>query len=393
MLKCIFVVYINFKHDQRRRNMQNPFKKLWLKQQVQEIDSLDNQEINNPNQELCDHMIDFYRQHQDMFKTYFEQDDKSQLSKKDFIKSIYNELDYTGPSMSEKPGPQDNITLHRGIRAESAEEIQQFAEGFSNGEVVYGKKASLHGTGIYMSTDESVAQKYATYDKGYGAVIKCSLPGEVRMIDDGDLAQLKNDVLATMRQSSDPGVQQYAGFLDLDNGAFAAVAGYDAINIPDKGYVLALNREKLFVDGIDYYIDQELQRNGLSLTHETAEINAYEQSFYNSMPTQEAEVGSNGAISGNEEIDLDELCQGDDSLQSQNKDQDQEIDINELCKDDNTHDTIGKAQQDEEINLDELCSYDGFELDVQNMDVTSQTSVDQSMDISMCDMGIELTLR
>lgn len=334
--------------------MQNPFKRFWQKLQTQELNNAVAQEINNPNQELCDNLVDFYRQHQEMFQSYFDRD-CDQRDKKEFIKEVYRELDYTGDTMREKP-TTSSATLYRGIRADSETEIKQYAEGFSDGEIVFGKKASLHGTGIYMSINEETAKKYATYDSSYGAMIKCEMSGEAKVINDGDLMQIKNDTLSIMRRNhQDPGVQQYAGFLELDNGAFAAIAGYDAINIPNKGYTLVLNRNKLFVEGIDYYIGHEKQVN--------------HQLLVSKSPTQSTQEDLSSHVTGtsNEEIDLDELCQ-----------------------DNNTRDTGGKTQQDKEININELFSNDA-EIDMQNMYVVSQDMA-QALDMSMCDVGMELTL-
>lgn len=126
-------------------------------------------------------------------------------------------------------------------------------------------------------------------------------------------------------------------------------------------------------------------------TQEQQMQSSYEQSYYDSIPQQNTQENSNEVLVNDGEIDLNELCQDGDSTQIQGESQDQEINIDELCKGDGSHDTSSKSQQNEEIDINELCANDGAELDMQDMNVVSQ-EMNQAMDMSMCDMGMELSL-
>lgn len=243
--------------------MRNPFKRIKQIEPVQEID--------NTHQQACDVMITFYRANEDMFKSYFSEY-REPDERKALIKEIYNRLNYTGNTTINKPRASD-VCLYRGIRAETEQDIQQYSKDFSTGEVVFGKKASLHGTGIYMATNEQVALKYATYNANYGAMIKCEMADDIKIANCDQLMKDKETVLALMikQNADDRNILMYSNLLN-DNGVFAAIVGYDAINIPEKEYMLVLNREKLFVDGIDYYRGIELQRQEVAAINTVSQV-------------------------------------------------------------------------------------------------------------------------
>jgi hypothetical protein len=196
----------------------------------------------------------FYQENESVFNSYFSIE-HDQRDKKEFIRQIYGLLHY---DQSTRQHTASNITLYRGLRAETAQDIINYTEGFSNGPLVFGQKASLHGTGIYMSTELDTANKYAKYNSDFGATITCQMSDQCKIIDESELTTIKDSVLRFMRQDNpDVNMINYINLLE-DSGVFAAVTGYDAINIPDKNYVLVLNREVLDIENISYYISQEI---------------------------------------------------------------------------------------------------------------------------------------
>ena len=64
----------------------------------------------------------------------------------------------------------------------------------------------------------------------------------------------------------------YSNFLN-DNGVFASIIGYDGINIPEKDYVLVLNRGSIAVDEISYYREgQEISQDDLNYDLQAEDI-------------------------------------------------------------------------------------------------------------------------
>lgn len=221
-------------------------------------------------QKACDKIMEFYRSHQSEFEQYFS-DMRSPSERKAFIKDVYGMLNYTNATSI----PQQNNNgafLYRGLSAKNAKDIQDYTKGFVDGEVVFGQKAQLHGTGLYMTTNESVAMKYAAYGGQYGSILRCETVDGMKIADSVQLTEDKEAILQLMssQNQDDRNVLMFANFLD-DNGVFAAVVGYDAIHVQEKEYMLVLNRSSIAVDGITYYRDGQ-ECNLEDLEHDCQEI-------------------------------------------------------------------------------------------------------------------------
>lgn len=236
----------------RLRTMRKLFEKEKLKRQQEAEIARAN--IDNPYQRACNQMVDFYRANESRFKEYFSEY-REPNERKAFIKEIYGMLNYTAETASPQYNP-NNTFLYRGLSANDVQDIGQYTNDFSNGQVVFGKKAQLHGTGIYMTTNPDIAIKYATYGGPCGSIIQCETSDKIKMANSEQLLKDKEEVLKLMisQNKDDIGVLSYSNLLS-DNGVFAAIAGYDAINIPEKDYVLILNRGSIAVDDISYYKD------------------------------------------------------------------------------------------------------------------------------------------
>lgn len=236
----------------RLRTMRKIFEQEKLKRQQEAEIARAN--IDNPYQRACNQMVDFYRKYEDRFTEYFSEP-REPSERKEFIKEIYGLLNYTAPTALPQHH-QSDMTLYRGLSADDTQDIYQYTNDFSTGDVVFGKKAQLHGIGIYMTTNENVALKYATYGGPCGSILRCEPIENIKLANSEQLMADKEEVLKLMisQNQDDRGVLMYSNFLS-DNGVFASIAGYDAINIPEKDYVLILNRGSIAVDDISYYKD------------------------------------------------------------------------------------------------------------------------------------------
>lgn len=218
-----------------------------------------------------DKLMDFYRNNQSMFDDYFSTM-RTPSERKDFIKDVYSALHYTDPTSP--PQHNNGLTLYRGLVAQNAQDIQNYTSSLVDGEVVFGKKAQLHGTGIYMTTNADVAMKYAMHGGEYGSIVQCETVGGMTLADGAQLTADKEAILKLMcsQNQDDPNVLMYSNFLN-DNGVFASIIGYDGINIPEKDYVLVLNRGSIAVDEISYYREgQEISQDDLNYELQTADI-------------------------------------------------------------------------------------------------------------------------
>lgn len=122
----------------------------------------------------------------------------------------------------------------------------QFATGdFNAGRGVYGS-----GTyGGYADTGFATATEYGHY----GCVVKMGLDPTAKIAD-------YNKLIADMTRESIAFRKEYAG-VDLDwewinryfgdAGTFASAHGYDAILVPEREYIVILNREKVIVQSVN----------------------------------------------------------------------------------------------------------------------------------------------
>lgn len=200
----------------------------------------------------------FYRDHKDIFTPF-----STQKEKREIIKKLYNILEYDSkPQLNTemKPTIVNGTLVHRGISAGSKEELISYIREFISGEVFYGGRASIYGTGIYTAVGEdiNVASKYATNGdtNDIGIVITSVLKDETKIISSEDLHEI-NDIVLERLKKAYKNMDNYLSILE-DDGVFAAILGYDAIYVKEKEYMVILNRSKLIVD--DNQIMHDLNR-------------------------------------------------------------------------------------------------------------------------------------
>ena len=131
-------------------------------------------------QNKAESLLDFYKQNQELFQGYFD-GEHNQQTKKTLIRDVYDTIGYTKPTQTTKP-EKSSLQLYRGLRADTGSDILKYTDDFVKGEVVFGKKASLHGTGIYMTTNPDIANKYAQYDNSFGSVLSCQVKNDINII-------------------------------------------------------------------------------------------------------------------------------------------------------------------------------------------------------------------
>ena len=200
----------------------------------------------------------FYRDHKDIFTSF-----SNQKEKREIIKKIYSILGYDSkPQLNTemKPTIVNGPLVHRGISASSKEELISYIKEFISGEVFYGGRASIYGTGIYTVVDEDrdVARKYATDGdtNDIGIVITSVLKDDAEITYSDELREVSDIVLERLNKAY-KNMENYLSILE-DDGAFAAILGYAAIYVKEKEYMVILNRSKLIV--YDNQIMHDLNR-------------------------------------------------------------------------------------------------------------------------------------
>lgn len=196
----------------------------------------------------------FYEIYNDMFIKI-----SNLKEKREIIKNIYNILHYDNLpkvySMLES-AVQDGISIYRGISADSNDELKKYVNQFINGDVFYGGRASIYGTGIYTVVGEnlSVASKYAS-DGGTnncGIVIESKLQKDSKIIKSSEISEIRNFIFKNIRKMYKQGTENFLSILE-DDGALAAIIGYDVIYVEEKNYMVVLNREKMIINDIDIF--------------------------------------------------------------------------------------------------------------------------------------------
>ena len=99
---------------------------------------------------------------------------------------------------------KDGITVYRGISASDNDVLKKYVNEFINGDVFYGGRASIYGTGIYTVVGENlgVASKYAN-DGGInncGIVIESKLQKDSKIIKYSEIEQIKDFLSEKMRK-------------------------------------------------------------------------------------------------------------------------------------------------------------------------------------------------
>ena len=107
-------------------------------------------------------VILFYDKYKDLIIEY-----SNTAGKRNIIKKIYGILGYNDfPRLYSENNSniEDGISVYRGISANSTDELKQYTYEYINGDVFYGGRASLYGTGIYTVTGDNsnVASDYAS---------------------------------------------------------------------------------------------------------------------------------------------------------------------------------------------------------------------------------------
>lgn len=131
--------------------------------------------------------------------------------------------------------------LWRGIAdAEDGPSAYEIVHEFASGELTYVGEG-FYGSGHYFAADPGDAAGYAGDE---GRTIRAALNPDTRLVD---IDQIEDDV-RIWRTTADT---EEARRVMKDGGRFAAASGYDAITIPQRDFVLVLNRTALAVEVAD----------------------------------------------------------------------------------------------------------------------------------------------
>lgn len=192
----------------------------------------------------------FYEKNRQLFIN----DVNSQKEKRTIIKKIYSLLNYSEIPIlddNQKRFKNPNEKLYRGISADNEELLNKYIEDLVSGTPYYDGRASIYGTGIYtvIGTDSNIAKKYASNGgtSRCGIVIEATLSDNARIIESSKIDDIRESLLQRLKKIYTNEVDNYLKILQ-DNGALAAILGYDAIFVKEKNYIVILNRHKMIIN-------------------------------------------------------------------------------------------------------------------------------------------------
>lgn len=198
----------------------------------------------------------FYEMHNNIFVTFTNPSERRQI-----ITKIYKILEYNSfPNLSSSLNDtNDNgLKVYRGISAPSVELLNKYVNDFIKGDVFYGGRASIYGTGIYtvVGSDLNIAQDYAS-DGGLntcGVIIESVMKSDTKIIKNTEIDIIRNFIFDKIRKmyKRDSNIEKFLAVLE-DDGALASILGYDAIFVEEKGYLVVLNRTKMIVNDISLF--------------------------------------------------------------------------------------------------------------------------------------------
>lgn len=146
---------------------------------------------------------------------------------------------------------------HREIwRGVNQEKKGEFTESFRSGEYFAGE--GVYGNGIYTATGEDAKRLAALYSPGeYGAVMRMAIDKDAKVISYGELKTLMDNEIKKIKLDLDNEKAFFESKVTRDilsdPGRFAAINGYDAIEVEGQGQFIVLNRKALYIQNKDYY--------------------------------------------------------------------------------------------------------------------------------------------
>lgn len=194
----------------------------------------------------------FYEMYNNIFVNF-----SNATEKRTIIKNIYQLLKYDQlPTLysTSKEQNTDFLKVYRGISATNIESLKAYVSDFIEGNIFYGGRASIYGTGIYTIIDNNseIAQKYAS-DGGTnncGIVIESTMKPDTKIIKNAEIEPIRNIIFDRLKKIYKSGTENFLAVLE-DDGALAAILGYDAILVDEKNYLVILNRTKMIVNDIN----------------------------------------------------------------------------------------------------------------------------------------------
>ena len=182
-------------------------------------------------------------------------------------KDFYDKLGYTNIPTKISNNEFDKLTqdskfgaLERGYREVNGISTQEMITQFKNGDLYIGEQRAF-GIGTYFGYGKdahSIAKEYATYKEEN--ILKAGITKEAKIITAADLHKRQNEfsfksfkkaneISKTKGEdAADAYYNKMNKLIRNDDGIFAAALGYDAIDIPDAGYIVILNRGKVVIN-------------------------------------------------------------------------------------------------------------------------------------------------
>lgn len=194
----------------------------------------------------------FYEMYNNIFVNFSNATEKREIIKKIYQILKYDQLPTLYSTLKEQN--TDSLKIYRGISANDIESLKTYISDFVEGNVFYGGRASIYGTGIYtiIDNDSDIAQKYAS-DGGTnncGIVIESTMQPDTKIIKNTEIEPIRNIIFDRLKKIYKSGTENFLAVLE-DDGALASILGYDAILVNEKNYLVILNRTKMIVNDIN----------------------------------------------------------------------------------------------------------------------------------------------
>lgn len=201
------------------------------------------------------------------FIDFILKENMSQKEKREAIKKIYefifeNKIENEIKNVSETP-----LKVYRGITADTKDELEMYVENFFKGDMYFGTRASIYGTGTYtcLGKNMDTAIKYASNGNtsSLGVIIESNLATECKIGNYESLALTQEyDINILKCQSIN---EEYQSFIKLlnDIGVYAGILGYDAIYVPKKEYMIILNSKIIRPINL-HYLETKSELNNIT---------------------------------------------------------------------------------------------------------------------------------
>lgn len=199
------------------------------------------------------HVMMIYELNKDIFNCYSNNKEKRKI-----ISNLFKRLNYDGaPELYSTYKCRDNgMIIYRVISADNPNLLKEYVNDFLNGDIFFGGKGAIYGTGIYtVIGDKKIASDYSSNKdtSNCGIILECKILDDTKIIEYDEIEKIRDFLIKKLKNAYKGNIDNFISLLDVDDGVLSAALGYDAIHVNKKNYLVVLNRSKLIVNDIDLY--------------------------------------------------------------------------------------------------------------------------------------------